>query len=93
MYQARSSSARGATRSWPRALANGSRDRYLLSVDERLATVDKVDDHFHEECGVAAVAAHRDAANLVYLTLYALQHRGQESAGIAAWDGSELRQH
>ncbi len=46
---------------------------------------------FHDECGVCAVLGHPDAANLVYLGLYALQHRGQESAGIAAYDGKELR--
>ncbi|HVT43073.1 MAG TPA: amidophosphoribosyltransferase [Thermoanaerobaculia bacterium] len=40
-------------------------------------------DKFREECGVFGVLDHRDAANLVYLGLYALQHRGQESAGIA----------
>jgi len=40
-------------------------------------------DKFHEECGVAGVFANDDAANLVYLSLYALQHRGQEGAGIA----------
>lgn len=74
-------------------LAKQRRDRYLLPVDEHQAIADDQDDLFHEECGVAAVAGHRDAANLVYLALYALQHRGQESAGIAAWDGSELRQH
>jgi amidophosphoribosyltransferase len=48
-------------------------------------------DKFHDECGVCAVLAHPDASNLVYLGLYALQHRGQESAGIAAFDGRELR--
>ncbi|MGA7615303.1 MAG: amidophosphoribosyltransferase [Thermoanaerobaculia bacterium] len=41
-------------------------------------------DKFKEECGVFGVLHHRDAANLVYLGLYALQHRGQESAGIAS---------
>ena len=41
-------------------------------------------DKFHEECGVFGVLGRADAANLVYLGLYALQHRGQESAGIAA---------
>jgi amidophosphoribosyltransferase len=41
-------------------------------------------DKFREECGVFGVLHHRDAANLVYLGLYALQHRGQESAGIAS---------
>ncbi len=50
-------------------------------------------DRFHEECGVCAVLGHADAANLVYLGLYALQHRGQESAGIAAWDGRQLAHH
>jgi amidophosphoribosyltransferase len=41
-------------------------------------------DKFHDECGVFGVLNHRDAANLTYLGLYALQHRGQESAGIAS---------
>jgi amidophosphoribosyltransferase len=41
-------------------------------------------DKFHDECGVFGVLGRADAANLVYLGLYALQHRGQESAGIAA---------
>jgi amidophosphoribosyltransferase len=50
-------------------------------------------DKFHDECGVCAVTGYPDAANLVYLGLYALQHRGQESAGIAAFDGNELRHH
>jgi amidophosphoribosyltransferase len=47
-------------------------------------------DKFHDECGVCAVLGRPDAANLVYLGLYALQHRGQESAGIAAFDGKDL---
>jgi len=41
-------------------------------------------DKFHDECGVFGILNHKDAANLVYLGLYALQHRGQESAGIAS---------
>lgn len=41
-------------------------------------------DKFHDECGVFGILQHPDAANLVYLGLYALQHRGQESAGIAS---------
>jgi amidophosphoribosyltransferase len=44
-------------------------------------------DKFHEECGVFGVLGKPDAANLVYLGLYALQHRGQESAGIASVTG------
>src|SRR5437867_3394878 len=41
-------------------------------------------DKFHEECGVVGVFGHPEAATLAYLSLYALQHRGQESAGIVA---------
>jgi len=47
-------------------------------------------DKFHEECGVFGVYGHADAANLTYLGLYALQHRGQESAGIVSTDGKLL---
>jgi amidophosphoribosyltransferase len=48
-------------------------------------------DKFREECGVFGIFGHSEAANLAYLGLYALQHRGQESAGIAASDGAEIR--
>jgi amidophosphoribosyltransferase len=48
------------------------------------------DDHFHDECGVFGVFGHEEASKLAYLGLYALQHRGQESAGIASSDGSDL---
>ena len=41
-------------------------------------------DGFREECGVFAIHGHPEAANLAYLGLYALQHRGQESAGICS---------
>jgi amidophosphoribosyltransferase len=51
------------------------------------------DDHFHDECGVFGVFGHPEAANLAYLGLYALQHRGQESAGIVSSDGTELHLH
>ncbi|MEQ1946360.1 MAG: amidophosphoribosyltransferase [Bryobacteraceae bacterium] len=47
-------------------------------------------DKFHDECGVFAIYGHREAANLTYLGLYALQHRGQESAGIASSDGRNI---
>ncbi len=47
-------------------------------------------DKFHDECGVVGVYGHPDAANLVYLGLYALQHRGQESAGIAAYSNGKM---
>lgn len=42
-------------------------------------------------CGVFGIYGHPEAANLTYLGLYALQHRGQESAGIAASDGERVR--
>lgn len=48
-------------------------------------------DKFREECGVFGIFGHEDAARLTYLGLYALQHRGQESAGIVASDGQRLR--
>jgi amidophosphoribosyltransferase len=51
------------------------------------------DDHFHDHCGVFGVFGHPEAANLTYLGLYALQHRGQESAGIVSSDGNELHLH
>jgi len=47
-------------------------------------------DKFHEECGVVAVFGHPEAAKLAYLGLYALQHRGQESAGICTSDGERI---
>jgi amidophosphoribosyltransferase len=46
---------------------------------------------FKDECGVFGIYGHPEAANLTYLGLYALQHRGQESAGIAASEGGEIR--
>jgi amidophosphoribosyltransferase len=48
---------------------------------------------FREECGVVGVYNRAEAANLVYLGLYALQHRGQEGAGIASADGDGLISH
>jgi amidophosphoribosyltransferase len=48
-------------------------------------------DKLHEECGVFGIFGHPEAANMTYLGLYALQHRGQESAGIAASDGTKVR--
>src|SRR5215831_4228750 len=45
---------------------------------------------FSDECGIFGVSDSEDAANLAYLGLYALQHRGQESAGIASLDGGEV---
>ncbi len=48
-------------------------------------------DKLHEECGVVAIYGHSEASKLAYLSLYALQHRGQESAGISASNGEDIR--
>lgn len=50
-------------------------------------------DKLHEECGVFGIFGHPEAANLTYLGLYALQHRGQESCGIVSSDGVQLKAH
>ena len=51
------------------------------------------DDRFHDQCGVFGVFGHEEASKLTYLGLYALQHRGQESAGIVSSNGTELHLH
>lgn len=48
-------------------------------------------DKFRDECGVFGIFGHHESANMTYLGLYALQHRGQESAGIAVSDGGVVR--
>src|SRR6516165_7637131 len=50
----------------------------------------ETDPKLREECGVVAIHGHPEAARQAYLGLYALQHRGQESAGIATADGQHL---
>jgi amidophosphoribosyltransferase len=50
-------------------------------------------DKLREECGVFGIFGHSEAAKLAYLGLYALQHRGQESAGIATSDGVRVQLH
>ena len=50
-------------------------------------------DKFHDECGVVAIFAHPEAEKLAYLGLHALQHRGQESAGIVTSDGLTSHAH
>jgi amidophosphoribosyltransferase len=67
-----------------------------ILADDKRADVDVDDDDetpfdkLREECGVMAVYNHPDAARLTYWGLYALQHRGQESAGIASADGCNV---
>lgn len=52
------------------------------------------DERLHEECGVFGIFyPGEDVANLTYFGLYALQHRGQESAGIAVSNGRDIRMH
>ena len=54
---------------------------------------DRSEDHLRDECGIFSVVGHEEAANLTYLGLYALQHRGQEGAGIVCSDGGNLNAH
>ena len=54
---------------------------------------ESVFDELKEECGVFGIAGHPEAVRLTYYGLHALQHRGQESAGIAATDGGAFRHH
>lgn len=48
------------------------------------------DDKFHEECGVFGIYGHQDAAAHTVLGLHALQHRGQEAAGVVSYDGERF---
>src|SRR3990170_3850866 len=50
-------------------------------------------DKYNDECGVVGIYNHPEASNMAYLCLYALQHRGQESAGIASSDSVTLHSH
>jgi amidophosphoribosyltransferase len=51
------------------------------------------DDHFHDECGVFGIFGHGEAATHSVLGLHALQHRGQEAAGIVSFDGRHFNAH
>jgi amidophosphoribosyltransferase len=59
------------------------------SADDSLLA-DEADDHFHDECGVFGIFGRQDAAPIVALGLHALQHRGQEAAGIVSYDGTQF---
>ena len=54
------------------------------------AVTAEADDHFHDECGVFGIFGRADAASFVALGLHALQHRGQDAAGIVTFDGSQF---
>ncbi len=62
-------------------------------MDAMLTTDPWEDDHLHEECGVIGVYGADGAAALCALGLHALQHRGQEAAGITTFDGSDFHTH
>ncbi len=51
------------------------------------------DDKLREECGIFGVQGHKDASALAALGLHALQHRGQEAAGIVTFDGCQFHAH
>jgi amidophosphoribosyltransferase len=68
-------------------------DPAVLAGARKPGSVEIEDDHFHDQCGVFAVYGHGEAANIAYLGLHALQHRGQESAGIVTSDGKQLYAH
>ena len=57
-----------------------------------MVSISPTPDGFHEECAVVGISGHKEAANLTYLGLYALQHRGQEGSGIVSSDGQRFFQ-
>ena len=65
----------------------------MRAPDHMLTTHPFDDDHLREECGVFGVSGAEGAAALVALGLHALQHRGQEAAGMASWDGRQFHVH
>ncbi|HKP52904.1 MAG TPA: amidophosphoribosyltransferase [Chloroflexia bacterium] len=70
---------------------NDIKPRAVSRITHHASRVTHQDDKLHEECGVFGVwSPGEDVARLTYFGLYALQHRGQESAGIATTDGESL---
>jgi amidophosphoribosyltransferase len=65
----------------------------VLDSSHRPVSYNPDEDRFHDHCGVVAVYGHTEASNIAYLGLHALQHRGQESAGIVTSDGEGLYAH
>ena len=66
---------------------------HILDAGHETRWRDDDDEHFRDQCGVFAVYGHQEAANITYLGLHALQHRGQESAGIVTSDAHQLFVH
>jgi len=64
-----------------------------LDAGERIMEEERDQDRPHEECGVFAVYGHEEASRVAFFGLFALQHRGQESAGIAVADGCQVLAH
>src|SRR5262249_14766346 len=83
-WRSRSEACPPSTHRWRRAPRHGGPGLRDTSAER---AVPDIDDKFHDECGLFGVVNHAEAANVAYLRLHALQHRGQESAGIAATDG------
>jgi amidophosphoribosyltransferase len=59
-------------------------------MEQAVPLPDEADEHFHDECGVFGIFGRQDAAAIVTLGLHALQHRGQEAAGIVSYDGAQF---
>ena len=65
-----------------------------MAIDQVEMTTNPFDDDkLHEECGVFGLYGHPDSAAHVALGLHALQHRGQEAAGIVSFDGTHFHSH
>ncbi|HVZ37062.1 MAG TPA: amidophosphoribosyltransferase [Polyangiaceae bacterium] len=88
----------------PKAEQAGREERARVDASERARYKSRVpsqpedepldrDDHFHDECGVFGIWGSEEASNHTYLGLHALQHRGQEAAGIVSSDGQQLYAH
>jgi len=65
----------------------------MVTNNTLLGDYNECEDSPREECGIFAVYGNPNAANLTYFGLYALQHRGQESAGIVSFDGNDIYEH
>src|SRR5829696_786719 len=72
---------------------SGSKENFMASAETTSPVTDDFDpdaDRLREECGVFGIFGHPEAAAITALGLHALQHRGQEAAGIVSFDGSRF---